>query len=73
MAGEHILTISCDDCALQGSDACPDCVVTFLCERGTDDAVVVDEDELHAMGLLGRAGLVPALRHAPRHGVSARR
>lgn len=26
------VSISCDECRLQGTDACADCVVTFLCE-----------------------------------------
>ena len=39
------LTIDCDRCTLQGTDACDDCVVTFLLGRDPDDAVVIDADE----------------------------
>ena len=56
------LTIDCDCCALKGTSACEDCVVTFLLEREPDDAVVIDADEARAMRMLGRAGLVPSLR-----------
>jgi hypothetical protein len=47
---------------LQGTDACDDCVVTFLLGREPDDAVVIDADEARAMRMLERAGLVPSLR-----------
>ena len=62
------LTISCDDCVMQGTDACRDCMVTFLCDRDPDDAVVFDADEERAMRLLNGAGLVPRVRHRQRAG-----
>ena len=61
-------TISCDDCAGQGTDACDDCVVSFIADRDPDDAVVIDVEEERAVRLLSRAGLVPQLRHVPRTG-----
>ncbi len=60
------LRISCDDCALQRSAACADCVVTYLLAREPDDAVVVDVGELRALHALEASGLVPALRHEAR-------
>ena len=62
------LTIDCDRCTLQSTDACDDCVVTFLLGREPDDAVVIDADEARAMRMLGRAGLVPTLRFNHRAG-----
>lgn len=59
-------TISCDDCAGQGTDACTDCVVTFICGREPDDAVIIDAREERAVRLLAGAGLVPGLRHQRR-------
>ena len=56
------LTIDCDCCALRNTNACDDCVVSFLLEREPDDAVVIDADEARAMRMLERAGLVPTLR-----------
>lgn len=57
------LVISCDDCRMQFTPACEGCVVTFICGREPDDAVVIDVAEERALRLLGRSGLVPPLRH----------
>ena len=62
------LTIDCDCCELQGTNACDDCVVTFLLGREPDDAVVIDADEARAMRMLEHAGLVPSLRFSTRAG-----
>ena len=62
------LEISCDDCVAKNTDACADCVVTFICGRQPDDAVIIDADEERAVRLLAGAGLVPALRHRRRSG-----
>jgi hypothetical protein len=67
MAGTTI-TVSCDECCLQGSDACDDCLVTFVLGREPDDAVVIDADDERALRSLSRAGLVPWLRFVGRHG-----
>jgi hypothetical protein len=65
---EGELTIDCDCCALRNTDACDDCVVSFLLEREPDDAVVIDADEARAMRMLERAGLVPSLRFSTQAG-----
>lgn len=57
------LTISCDDCVLQESDACDDCIVSFVVGHDPGEAVVIDAAEQRAVRLLQGAGLVPALRH----------
>lgn len=57
------LTIDCDECLLQGTEACGDCVVTFLCGVEAGRPVVVDLAEARAMRVLGDAGLAPPLRH----------
>jgi len=59
-------TISCSDCVMQHTDACADCLVTYVCERDPGDALVVEVDELRTMRLLSDAGLVPRLRHTRR-------
>jgi hypothetical protein len=56
-------SISCDDCTMRHTTACEDCVVTFLCNREPNEAVVFDVAEARAVRLLGAAGLVPTLRH----------
>jgi len=62
------LTIDCDCCSLQNTNACDDCVVSFLLEREPEDAVVIDADEARAMRMLERAGLVPTLRFSTQAG-----
>jgi len=61
-------TIDCDECAMQGTSACDDCVVTFICSREPGEAVVVDVAEARAIRLLSGAGLLPELRHVRRTG-----
>ena len=63
-----MLRIDCDDCVLQETDACEDCVVNYICSREPDDAVVIDVAEARAIRLLSQAGLVPDLRHVRRTG-----
>ena len=58
------MTISCDECTMQHTSTCDDCVVTFICGREPDDAVVIDASEVRAVRLLSDAGLVPKLRYA---------
>ena len=61
--------IDCGECVMAGTDACEDCVVTFIVERDPGDAVVIDADEERALRALGETGLVPRLRHLPRRAV----
>ena len=37
-----VLLIDCDECILQDTDACADCVVSFLCGEEASQPVVVD-------------------------------
>lgn len=62
------ILIDCDRCALRDTDACDDCVVSFLLGREPDDAVIIDADEARALGMLERAGLLPTLRFEGRAG-----
>lgn len=59
------LVIDCDQCVMQHTKACDDCVVTFVCSREPDEALVIDASEERAIRLLSRGGLVPDLRHRP--------
>lgn len=61
-----MVLIDCDECALQETDACADCVVTFLCGAEAGAPVVVDLAEARAIRLLDEAGLAPPLRHRRR-------
>lgn len=81
MTTSESISISCDECALDGTDACDGCVVSFLLGvglgvgagtgmgAGADEprtAMVVDVAEARAMRLLHGAGLVPGLRYQRR-------
>lgn len=60
------LVIDCATCALEDTEACGDCVVTWLVGREPGDAVVIDVAEVRAFRALEVGGLVPTLRHRPR-------
>jgi hypothetical protein len=62
------LRIDCDECVMRGTEACDDCVVSFIVERRPGDAIVVDADEQRALKALGDRGLVPRLRHRVKAG-----
>jgi hypothetical protein len=64
MSETHI-TITCDSCVMRHTDACDDCVVTFLYEKDESPptAVVLDLEEQRAVRLLAAAGLIPSLKH----------
>lgn len=62
------IRIDCGDCAMEHSQVCDDCVVTFICSREPHEALVVDVAEVRALRLLGDVGLTPQLRHRRRTG-----
>ncbi len=56
------MVISCDDCVMQHTDACAECVVTHV--LGADaHGVELDLGAEQVVRMLVQAGLVPALRH----------
>lgn len=63
MTPSEPLVIDCTTCIGPTVGACDDCVVTFLCERDPDDALVIDVGEARALRLLADADLAPRLRH----------
>jgi hypothetical protein len=62
------LIIDCDDCVMQHTRTCDDCVVTFICRAEPASAVVIDVVEARALRMLSDSGLVPGLRHRRRTG-----
>jgi hypothetical protein len=60
------MRIDCDDCRMQGTDACGDCIVTFVVGREPGDALVIDADEERAVRLLASAGLIRDLKYERR-------
>ena len=55
------MLIDCDDCVMKATDACGDCIVTFLLDR-EEGAVVFDVAEERALRVLSEGGLTPASR-----------
>jgi len=64
MTNSTTISISCEECELQDTEACDDCLVSFVLSREPEDAVVFDAEEARALRLLSGAGLVPRLRHS---------
>lgn len=57
------IVVDCDTCVMRATAACDDCLVTYICDREPEQAVVITIDELRAMRTLSEAGLVPGLKH----------
>ena len=57
------MEINCDNCVMQHTSTCDDCVVSFIVGREPGEAIVFDVEEERAVRLLAKAGLVPDLRH----------
>lgn len=60
---ETAVRIDCDECVMQHTAACDDCVVTFIVNREPTAPVVIEGAEERAVRMLAHAGLVPGLRH----------
>jgi len=58
--------IDCRVCVREGTTTCQDCVVTFICSREPDEAVIIDACEFRALRALEQGGLLPGLAHQPR-------
>ena len=61
--GHQTITISCDECSMQCTDACQQCVVSYVLRREDidDEPLVLDLQEARVVRMLSRAGLVPEL------------
>lgn len=53
--------IDCADCAMQNTEACDDCIVTYVLDHPAG-AVVLDIDEERAIRTLQDGGLAPRSR-----------
>jgi hypothetical protein len=54
--------IDCDECVMQHTSACDDCIVTALIDRPAQGAVVLDLDHERAIRRLQDEGLAPRSR-----------
>jgi hypothetical protein len=59
------MRISCDECQMQGTHACDDCLVTALLHP-PEGAVEIPDELGSSIGALSGEGLVPVLRFRPR-------
>ena len=59
------MLIDCNQCTMQDTDACDDCVMSFLLHDPTLPLVVADECA-GALAVLADGGLIPELRLAPK-------
>ena len=55
------MVVDCNECSMQGTEACNDCVVSFILDRSSG-AVVFDAAEERAIRCMTGAGLLPLLR-----------
>ena len=58
------MIIDCNECAMQHTSACSDCVVNVLLHK-MGDPVVLSGEEHEALGNLADAGMVAPLRLVP--------
>jgi hypothetical protein len=61
------MLIDCAECVMQATDACADCIVTFLLDRPSG-AIVFDVEQERALRTLQDAGLAPSSRFKSRAG-----
>ena len=61
------LILDCDDCVMKDSDACKECVVSYLVDR-PEGAIVLDHEEERALRSLSDGGLLPEVRFKKRVG-----
>lgn len=59
------MLIDCNQCAMQHTSQCDDCVVTFLLAEGGGTIELAGGEE-EALANLVKVGLVPPLRMVPR-------
>jgi len=56
------MLINCDECVMQHTSVCDDCVVTVLLDGQPRRRIEIDNSEADALENLAEAGLVPELR-----------
>jgi hypothetical protein len=61
------MIVDCNECVMKDTDACAECVVSYILDR-PEGAVVFDAEQERAMRAMTRAGLLPLLRWEKRTG-----
>ncbi len=59
------IIIVCDECAMQSTPTCDDCVVTYVLRADDEqpEPLMLDVAEQRVVRLLGEAGMIPALQY----------
>jgi hypothetical protein len=57
------ITISCDSCIMRATAHCADCLLTHVVAPAPHERISFTREEMDAMALLARAGMVPTLLH----------
>ena len=59
------IVIACDDCAMQCTPTCHDCVVSYVLrvEDEPPESLTLDAAEERVVRLLAEAGMIPALKY----------
>lgn len=60
------LTIDCNRCVMQHTNACDDCVVSYIVGQDANEPIVLDFNERRACEILKDVGLVPTNRFSER-------
>ncbi|MBA4810294.1 MAG: hypothetical protein ACJZ2H_02535 [Acidimicrobiales bacterium] len=60
---ENYISVDCELCPFIDTEACADCLVTFICDREPRSAVVISLEEWRSMKSMTKAGLLPELRN----------
>ena len=60
---ENYISIDCRTCIMKDTVTCSDCIVTYICDRKPEQAVVISMEEWRSMRSLNKAGLLPELQH----------
>ncbi len=57
------LSIDCGTCEMLDTVTCLDCVVTYICGREPNEAIIISMDEWRSIRSLNAVGLLPELQH----------
>lgn len=72
-AASSTITISCDTCIMRATAHCAGCVVTHVLAPAPHERISFTDEEMIAMALLARAGMVPTLLHREADGTDSAR
>ena len=63
---KNYISVDCRTCVMKDTVTCSDCIVTYICNREPEEAVVISIEEWRSIRSFNKAGLLPELQHAQR-------